>query len=286
MDIEETRDPDALKILERLNGTLPQGNVDDVELPSDSMPSEDDSVDNEEPKLYANKYKTVDDLKKGIKSIGSTLPDYIINGMTEDALEQHYQELNKEFSGKKDRKYADEQSGNKEDVGSDNPKAVSQELWDELGNTFNTTGRITGEQYDKLEALGIPSAIVDNYLDGLHAKAVEARNSIIAIAGNEEQFQVIKKWAEDNLDPEYINSIGNMPYNQMVNAIKGIKAQYDVANGNNGIRRVEGDTRTASVGSYKSMQEYLADVKDKRYGKDKLFTEKVEAKLSRSSLKI
>lgn len=282
MEIQETRDADAQRILDSLNGKMPEGNTEDnVELPSDNYVS--DVQNNEEPdeKLFAGKYKSVDELKKGIKSIGSTLPDYIVEGMNEEALEKHYLELQSEFSSGK-RKYEDApKEENKEPVDDGKPKAVSAELWAELSETFNTTGKITSEQYDKLEAVGIPSEIVDNYIDGLASKAQQTAREIYNIAGGEESFLAMKEWAENNIDATYINSIGKMPYPQMIQAIKGIKAQYDLEHGSTG-RRIVGEVGSSKTGSYRSRDEYLADVKDKRYGKDKLFMKAVEEKLKRS----
>ncbi|MEA3471586.1 MAG: hypothetical protein U9R24_07700, partial [Thermodesulfobacteriota bacterium] len=40
--------------------------------------------------LYANKYKSVDELKKGINNLGTKLPDYILDGLSNGALEMHY----------------------------------------------------------------------------------------------------------------------------------------------------------------------------------------------------
>lgn len=285
-NVEETQDPEAQKIIDELNGELPE-DEEEVELPSDDTNQEDTSnEEQEEKKLYAGKYKTVDDLKNGVKNLNKDISDTILNGMTEESLEQYYKELQADFSKDRKHKIATEETTNKEVTKEDKPKeagAIPQELWNELGQTFAEKGGITDEQYDKLAELGIPEAIVDNYLDGLNAKANEVRREIYEVTGGEEKAKEIKAWADENIDEEYINYVNGLSGKSLINAIKGIKAQYDLAT--NQTKRVVGRSNSSkSSGSYKSMDEYMKDVSDKRYNTDETFRRAVDKKLANSKL--
>lgn len=281
----ETQDSDAQKIIDKING---KENPDDVKLPSDE--------NNNGEKLFADKYKTVDDLKKGIGELGSTLPDYVINGMSEDALEQHYVELRKEFSSKskkedgKNRKYTDkkdEEDGSDENENADEVKEKDPQLWNQLETQFNESGSITDDMYDKLEEMGIPSNVVDKYLDGLNAERVAFTNKVYEIAGGEAEYNQIKAWAEDgNISDAELKAIQNMSYDAILGAYQGIKARYDLATGKSGKPvRIVGDTNVSKVGSYASREEYMADISDKKYGVNRAYTQAVETKFRNSNFK-
>ena len=114
LDNDDYVSPEAQKIIDdelaRQNGDDPTPNPDDGD--DDPLPS-DEGDDGD--KLFANKYKSVDELRKGIENIGSDLPQYVIDGMSDEALEQHYTELNKAKSGgepKSGRKHADDPKPN------------------------------------------------------------------------------------------------------------------------------------------------------------------------------
>ena len=284
--LDGVRSPEAQAIIDKELGVVNEDNEnkeEDIVLPSD------EGDDNEgEDRVYANKYKSVEELKKGIENIGSTLPDYVINGMSDEALEKHYTELNKEFSkgNKEGRKHIEkkEDDTKKESKSEDKPKEVSDELWKELDSTFTDTGNITSEQYDKLNKIGIPDGMVDRYLDGLKSKQVTFTKEVYAMAGGEEQYKEIKSWAEDNLPQEELEAISGMKdYSQIQLALRGVKAMYDASNGTQG-NTIRGNGTTSSVSGYRSEAEYFADVRDPRYNSDGRFRDKVRAKFAKSNL--
>jgi hypothetical protein len=287
-DLIQTQDKDAQAIIDKLNGNgVPS--IDDEEDNKNKLPSD---VTEEENKLFADKYKNVDDLKKGITELKSTLPQYVIDGMSDSALEQHYVELRKNFSGKKDatdktvRRFAEDEVVEEEVVEEKIVEKVkSSELWNDLQTNFEATGKVTSEMYDKLEEMGIPSDVVDNYVDGIHSKQVAFTNSVYEIAGGQEQFAEIKAWAEDgNISDAELDALKNMSYEAIIGSYKGIKARYDLAKGTNSVR-ITGSTNTNSGSGYLNQADYMKDVADRRYGQNRVYTESVDAKFSKSSFK-
>lgn len=273
-EVEDTQDKDAQKIIDKITGEA--SDEEEVDLPSN---------DN---KLFAEKYETVEDLKNGIAGLKSSLPQYVIDGMSEAALEQHYVELRKEFSGKKEdtrgRKFQEEEAvEKKEEEKTDSIKETDPALWKTLETQFNTNGKISSEQYDKLEKMGIPSEIVDNYLDGLQGKRVSFTNSVYEIAGGQDGYAKIKEWAEDgNISQAEIDVMQKMPYDTILSMYKGVKARYDLANKQDSGRRIAGNTTTSSGSGYKSQSEYMSDVADKRYGQNRAYSEAVDKKFANS----
>ena len=290
----QTQDADAQRILDDLNGKTPEDN-DNVNLPSEQgeeANNDNKQSDNSDEILLAGKYKSVDDLKKGIKSLGSNLPDFILDEMSSDSLEKYYIDQRKEFSSKndgdrkhlKDEPKKEEKSDDKKDG---EPETDANDLLRNIEQTLKDGKEITPEMYDELNKAGVPDLAIDRFLDGVKSEMVEFTNKVFEQAGGQENFEKIKAWAEQNIPQETMNSIAKMDYNGMLVAMQGIKAEYEKANPQeNKPTRITGSTNTSNNGSsYRDMSEYMQDVRDKRYGKDKLYTQKVEDKIRRSNFK-
>jgi len=149
---EETLDDKAKEIINQMQGEEPQELNEDIKLPSD----EEDEInvpEEQEEVLFAGKYKSVDALKDGIKNIGSDLPDYIIDGMNDEALEKHYNELNKNFSSSdnKSRKFSEKKEEVIEEDNADKKPVETKELWTELEDYFKNNSSISDDIYNKFE---------------------------------------------------------------------------------------------------------------------------------------
>ncbi len=267
--------PDEQAVLDKISGNEKPDDGDTPDLPSDK-PNPDETPNDK----LAGKYDTAEDLRKGIDAIGSDLPEYVLNGMSDESLVEHYKELEKNFhAGDKPegRKHA-----NKEDKPEgDKPDSVTPELWDELNEYYSENGNITDEMYDKLNKAGIPDSVVDKYMDALNSDAEKFTQDIYAIAGSEEQYNTIKAWADENIPADQLDAIGKMDRQGMLLAMEGIKAKYDVANPD-APTRILGDTKVAGKGSYSNQTDYILDIGDKRYGKDKKYTHAVDTKFANS----
>lgn len=252
-----------------------------VELPSDK-PKENDDGDSR----LAGKYDSVEDLRSGINELGSDLPDYVLEGMSEEALVRHYKELESNFheekSGRKHSKDNEEEDGEKPKDGEDEkPEGVSEELWTDLSTYFEEHGGITDAHYDQLNKAGIPDQVINDYIDGIQMKQQAFTQEIYDIAGGQETYETIKAWAEDYYPAERIEAISRMDKDGMIMAMKGIKADYMEQNPSDGVR-ITGETRGTGVGSYASQEDYIIDVADKRYGIDKRYTKAVNDKFKNS----
>lgn len=275
-EFEQTKDPMAQKILDELSKNSP----------------DNEEQEQEEDKLYAGKYKTVDELKKGILNIGSELPDYVINGMSEEALEKYYTDLNKNFSSqKKDekRKFGEQKEKQEEKKEDKKEEAnVSKPKWSDIDAEFREKGFISDETYDKFEKAGFDSDDVDAYAEKVQTQVVAFTKQVFDLAGGQDKFEEIRAWAEDgNVHPSELEAIGKMPFDAMLSAMKGIKARYDLENRNKQQtnQRIEGNVSTQQSGDiYRNQEEYLKDVMLPKYGFDKRFQAEVDAKFKRSKL--
>ena len=110
-------------------------------------------------------------------------------------------------------------------------------------------------------------------------------NEIKNFVGGEDQYGRIVSWAADNLDKNAINAYDNIVSTGSLDAIKlavnGLKAQYENANGYEGTM-IQGKAPTTTKDIYRSQQELVAAMSDRRYDNDPAYRQDVIAKLERS----
>jgi hypothetical protein len=270
-------------VLDRLKDEATEDDNSNVDLPSNKDAGSEDN--GSEDKVYAGKYKSVDALKDGVKNINPDVPDYILNGLTDEALEQYYIDQQKNFSspdksrkhGKEEREEEREEEARPEEVGS---------LWEDLEREYRENSEISDETYDKMNAAGIPDNIIDKFADNLQKEQVEFTNKVLDISGGIDNFNTMKEWAEaGNIAPAELDAIGELPYDAMLGALEGIKARYEKAVGANTDTTVRlTGSQNANSSSYRNQSEYILDVSDRRYGSDKKYTAAVDNKFANSSI--
>lgn len=278
---EEQLAEEKKKILDKVkNPDKYKDEEEDIVLPSEQEEEQED--EEKEPRLYANNFKTVDELKKGIYNLKSELPQYIIDGMNEDALEKHYIELRKEFSSRGQKKA-------EEPTKSPDAK-ISEELWSSLEANYAQTGSITAEQRAELNKAGFSDKIIDGYIAGVEAQKRNAEielqtftEKMYNLAGGKEEYEVIKSWAEENYTQEQLDSIASGSYDEILLKMEGVKARYLRENGEVRADRIRGSLGSQSGSGYKNQAEYLADVMDRRYKTDSRYRAKVKEKFSKSN---
>ena len=284
MENEQTLNlsPEEQAIVDQIEGKVPTDDGSDVDLPSNNLNNNENKENN---RTYAGKYNSVEELKKGISNLGSDLPDYVLNGMNDEALEQYYLDLQANFS--KGRKHTNEENKTNNAEPSEKPsEAISDQLWSDLETYYNQNGNITDDMYDQLNKVGIPDAVIDRYMDGIRAEQEVFTAKIYDIAGGQESYNEIKAWAEENIPASQIEAIGNMSRDGMLIAMEGIKAKYDLAHGgiaNKGDGKLRGSTHTRRGEGYNNQAEYILDIGDPRYGKDPKYTHAVNVKFENST---
>lgn len=159
--------------------------------------------------------------------------------------------------------------------------------FDALSAKFAEAGALEETDYAALEKAGIPKSLVDAFISGQEAIASAAQTEAYGIVGGAEQYDEMISWAASNLSPAEIKE-----YDSIVNgdnmaaikfAIKGLKSQFDAANGTEPTRIVGGNAKpTADV--YESLAQMEKDMASEEYRRDPAFRAKVAAKLGRSSI--
>lgn len=274
-------------IADKVTGKEVEEQTGDVNLPSDNATEDPNEKETSETSKLAGKYNSIEDLRNGVKNINPDVPDYILNGLNDEALEQYYLDQQKDLSSN-GRKYSENKTKDNldddENVQEKKDASSPEELWKELDEGFREDGIVSEELYEKMNKAGIPDSVIDKYADALQKEQVEIANKIVDLAGGQENFNAMKEWAEDgNISKAELDAISALPYDALLGALEGIKVRYEKANPvvNEAVRLTGGQTTTS--GSYRNQSEYIMDVSDSRYGSDKRYTKLVDDKFQNST---
>lgn len=248
-----------------------------------------------EETLLAGKYKSQDDLLKGISEL--------LKRQDTGSLEQLYKQLESGLGrqGSEQSSLAQEPASNnqgKEDQPQEGPASLqiqqqqAQTLLEQAGlnledfnREFAEHGRLSEESYDKLTKAGFPRQMVDAYIAGLQALAERQAQQLYEITGGEEGYRAMIEWASVNL-----SEADRQWFNQMVMtdraplAVEALWSRYTRVNGSPPKTLLQGGTSVSNSDVYESYAQLTQDMNDPRYKKDPAFRRKVEEKLMRSNL--
>lgn len=193
-------------------------------------------------------------------------------------LAKAYSELEKRFSTPAEKSKAEPQA----DAGTQgglNIEAYSKE--------YAETGQLSDESIIKLVASGIPEPVIRNYLDGLSAITDRQSQQIYSIAGSEEKYAQMMEWASENLEESEVDAFNQImeqgSQSSMQMAVRGLQARFVQSNGPKGTL-IQGETSGPSGGSFRSVAEVTAAMKDPRYYKDPAYRRDVENRLKNSNV--
>lgn len=148
---------------------------------------------------------------------------------------------------------------------------------------WETSGDVSGETADKLEAAGISKEMQSIYLAGIQALQSKAQTEAHGFVGGEQNYADMVAWAAKTLGDAEIDAFNASLDNPALRetAIRGLHAKFSQAVPSEG--KMIGKTTTASSGEvYTNRDQLLADQKDARYGSDPVFRQGVVEKLQRS----
>ena len=213
-----------------------------------------------------------------------------------EALEQAYIELQK--------KLGTNESDNTEAQQETEESEPEEKVEEEEGNpNFNLLNKASEEFYsndgqvspETLEELGkldsndLISAYIE--LQGQQRQSNDLTdaqaNEIKSLAGGDEGYTELTKWAADSLDEGFIKAYDSIVESGDVRmiqlAVAGLKAEYEKANGFEG-QMLTGKAAQAKADVFRSQAEVVAAMQDPRYDRDPAYRQDVFAKLDRSNL--
>lgn len=245
-------------------------------------------------KLLAGKYKTEEELQKGILEL--------IKKQSNNNLEAFYKELESKTLGQQKQKQQEEVKKQSNPVVNNSDKVVDVLTKfgidiSELNNDFvKNQGKLSEAMYEKLAKAGFPKYLVDGYIEGQKAIAAQAQLELYKITQGEENYKAMLEWAEANLSDEDIEAFNNSFQNaansgnisQMKFVIEALYNRFIQNGGRNSTSSLlHGETTVSFVNSgerYESLAQMKADMSDPKYKNDPAFREKVIRKLANSNI--
>lgn len=212
-----------------------------------------------------------------------------------EALEQAYIELQKKLGTNE----SDDTEAQQETAESEPEEKVEEEgnpnfdLLNKASEEFySNDGQVspeTLEELGKLDSNDLISAYIE--LQGQQRQSNDLTdaqaNEIKSLAGGDEGYTALTKWAADSLDEGFIKAYDSIVESGDVRmiqlAVAGLKAEYEKANGFEG-QMLTGKAAQNKADVFRSQAEVVAAMQDPRYDRDPAYRQDVFAKLDRSNL--
>lgn len=235
----------------------------------------------EDPKYVQEMLQKAEGLENTQEERPAWLPEKF---KSPEDMAQAYASLEKQFHNQEKQEQEIDDMGTEE----------VQEYLSEQGIDFNSMsdqfwndGGLSDENYDALEKAGIPSELVDQFIDGQMAIMTQTRNQAFQTVGGEESYNEMMQWASQNLseaEQDAFNAqVDSGDMSSAMFAIQGLAARYRSETGFEP-NLVGGEPSDVSVGAFQSLQELTSAMSDPRYEKDPAYRDQVARKLSRSSV--
>ena len=146
---------------------------------------------------------------------------------------------------------------------------------------------ISDATYEAMAAKGLDRTVIDGYLAGQQAIADKRVSRVHEEVGGSEEYGKMIEWAKDNWGDGEVDAFDKAmrsPEDTAVMlAVRGLRADYERANGPALLKGDAGDTPT-SGDVYESKAQMVAEMSDPRYSKDPAYRKQVEAKMARSNI--
>ena len=197
-------------------------------------------VEQEQPRVYAEKFNTVDDLEKAYvelqRKLGTPAPsDEPPQEPTEAATESVLESAGFDFN------------------------ALQQE--------YAEQGELTRETRDRLNASGFPDEAIDAYIAGQRAIADQYVNGLYAHVGGKEQWDALMSWAAENASDATLTgfnqTISSMDMDQAKAAVSALMLQRQGSEGPG--TQILGGTQAPATTGFRSKAEQNAAITDPKF---------------------
>lgn len=172
---------------------------------------------------------------------------------------------------------------------------VPQESLQKFTGEVTKDGKLSEGSYGELAKLGYPKAVVDAYVRGLTADseiagreaANKATAEIISSIGGEAVLTDMIDWAGVNLSPAdltvYNEAVSSGDAAKVRMAVQGLHHAYSKSEGIEP-RQLNGGRSNSGVEPFKSNEEVVRAMSDRRYERDPAYRAEVERRLTVSSV--
>lgn len=172
-----------------------------------------------------------------------------------------------------------------EDVDASDREALTMDDIRPFSEEFSEKGELGEESYQKLDELGFPRELVDNYIQGMAAYSQQQSTQMMAAVGGEESYNQMTEWASKSLSEAEINAYNAImdsgDPSQIDIAVRGMHARFKANDTEPTL--IQGDTVNVNNG-FNSTAEVTAAINDPRYRKDPAYRKEVQRKIQMSKV--
>jgi len=258
------------------SGTVQDSNPQPSPSVSESEGTQDGAT--ERPNWLPEKFKSAEDLAKAYGELEKKLSTPKAEAKTEEAPKSETKEQKEGDSPELDEPVKDE-----------TPKADTSKVdLTPFHNEWADKGELSEDSFTKLETMGFPKELVQQYISGFQATQAQEAQAIYADTGGQEGYKAMTEWASQNLPAHEIAAYDSMVTGGDVNAAKmaakGLYAQYVAANGQPPKLIAGTPSRRDATAPFRSSAEVVAAMSDPRYKNDAAFRKDVEERLNKSDV--
>lgn len=248
--------------------------------PSDAVPQDQgtETDGGERPQWLPEKFKSAEDLAKAY----SELEKKLSSPKAEAQKEAPKPEAKEGEEGKSPE--LDEPV--KEDEA---PKDESSKVdLTPFHNEWAEKGELSEDSFTKLESMGFPKELVQQYITGFQATQAQEAQTIYAETGGQEGYKAMTEWAAQTMSAQEIAAYDSLVTGGDINAAKiaakGLYAQYVAANGQPPKLLSGTPSRRDANSPFRSAAEVVTAMSDPRYKSDAAFRKDVEERLAKSDV--
>lgn len=240
-----------------------------------------------EPRLFAGKYKSVEELEKGYSELRAKL------SAGGDKPPENQTPPEGEGAGAGGEKPSKEiPTGEGAAPTAEDAYAIVEKAglkWDDLYTQYAESGNLSDEQYETLKKSGWPRQVVDTFIRGRQAEVDQYDNAVFEAAGGKDDYAKMIDWAKGSLTPAeakaFNDSITSGNIEQARLAVKGLNARFaaeattppgQLLNGKGG--------GTGGARPFQSNAEMTAAMNDRRYRNDPAYRKQVLDRLAVSDI--
>lgn len=195
-----------------------------------------------------------------------------------------YSELESRM-GSSDQSEQNEQGDLEADVDASDREALTMDDIRPFSEEFAEKGELGADSYKKLDDLGFPRELVDNYIQGMSAYSQQQSNQMMAAVGGEESYNKMTEWASKSLSESEVNAYNTImdsgDPSQIDIAVRGMHARFKANDTEPSL--IQGDTVNVNNG-FNSTAEVTAAINDPRYRKDPAYRKEVQQKIQMSKV--
>ena len=221
------------------------------------------------------------------------MPDKF-QGKSAEEIARSYLELEKMKNASQENEEYEEYEEYPE--GEESEEAFEEAYYNELVNTYETTGALSAEQYAELAEGGYTREQVDAEISAyndnkefLSYRQEKHLNSVIEpLGGGQDKFKAVAQWANEAKSVEDVQAFNAALSSASTIAqqamLRGLYAEYESA-GNNVDTVLHASTpQSLPSRGYKTQEEFFKDIGSEEYKNNAAYRKAVEDKMSKSNI--